>query len=116
MLFFSQSVTSSSFVTPWTVAHQAPLSMGFPRREYWRGLPFPSSEYLPDPGIEPLSLALADEFFATEPPGKPTEIIHIRKCGIKCEAGNISYIRLPRCFSYSVLAPGTASSPPPFFT
>ena len=41
------------FVTPWTVAYQAPLSMGFSRQEYWSGLPFPSPGDLPDPGIEP---------------------------------------------------------------
>ena len=40
------------FVTPWTVAHQAPLSMGFSRQEYWSGLPFPSPDDLPDPGTE----------------------------------------------------------------
>ena len=45
------------FVTPWTVACQAPLSMGFPRQEYWSGLPFPSLRDLSDPGIEPQSLA-----------------------------------------------------------
>ena len=56
---------------PWTVARQAPLSMGFPRQEYWSGLPFPSSGDLPEPGIEPVSPALADGFFITEPPGKP---------------------------------------------
>ena len=50
------SVMSDS-KTPWTVAHQAPLSMGFPRQEYWSGLPFPSPGDLPDPGIEPMSLA-----------------------------------------------------------
>ena len=44
------------FATLWTVACQAPLSMGFPRQEYWRGLPFPSPRDLPDPGIEPRSL------------------------------------------------------------
>ena len=44
------------FVTLWTVAHQAPLSMGFPRQEYWSGLPFPSSGNLPHPGIEIVSL------------------------------------------------------------
>ena len=44
------------FVTPWTVARQAPLSMGFSRQEYWSGLPFPSPGDLPDPGIEPASL------------------------------------------------------------
>ena len=51
------------FVTPWTVAHQAPLSMGFSRQEYWSGLPFPSSGDLPDPGMEPTSPALAGGFF-----------------------------------------------------
>ena len=46
------------FVTPWTVARQAPLSMGFSRQEYWSGLPFPSPGDLPDPGIKPGSSAL----------------------------------------------------------
>ena len=45
-------------VTPWTAAYQAPPSMGFSRQEYWSGLPLPSPGYLPDPGIEPGSLAL----------------------------------------------------------
>ena len=45
------------FVTPWTIARQAPLSMEFPRQEYWSGLPFPTPRDLPDPGIEPMSLA-----------------------------------------------------------
>ena len=51
----SLSVVSDS-VTPWTVAHQAPLSMGFSRQEYWSGLPFPSPGGLPDAGIAPASL------------------------------------------------------------
>ena len=59
------------FATLWTVAHQVPLSMGFLRQEYWRGLPFPSPGDLPNPGIKPLSSALAGGFFAAEPPGKP---------------------------------------------
>ena len=46
------------FATPWTVAYQAPPSMGFSRQEYWSGLPFPSPGDLPNPGIEPWSLAL----------------------------------------------------------
>ena len=58
---------------PWTIARQAPLSMGFPRKEYCSGLPFPSPGHLPDPGIEPTSPALAGGFFTTEPPGKPVE-------------------------------------------
>ena len=59
---------SNSFVTPWTVAHQAPLSIGFPRQEYWSGLPFPSPGDLPNPKIEPVSLmspALAGGFLIT---------------------------------------------------
>ena len=55
---------SDSFATLWTVAHQSALSMGFPRQEYQSGLPFPFT------GIEPMSPALADRFFTTEPPGK----------------------------------------------
>ena len=61
----------NSFATPWTIAHQAPLSIGFPRQEYWGGLPFPSSGNLPDPGIEPSSPAFTGRFFTAEPPGKP---------------------------------------------
>ena len=62
---------SNYFVTPWTVAHQAPLSMRFPRQEYWSELPFPSPGDLPDAGIELRSPALAGGFFTIEPPGKP---------------------------------------------
>ena len=58
------------FATPRN-AHQAPLSMGFPRQEYWSGFPFPSPGDLPDLGIEPTSPALAGGFFTPEPPGKP---------------------------------------------
>ena len=47
---------SDSFVTPWTIAPQAPLSMGFSRQEYWSGLPFLSPGYLLYPGIEPMSV------------------------------------------------------------
>ena len=56
------------FATLWTVAHQASLSLGFPRQEYWSGLPFPTPGALPDPGIKLSSLeppALAGEFFTT---------------------------------------------------
>ena len=51
------------------IAHQTPLSIGFPRQEYWTGLPFLSSGDLPNPRIEPTSPALAGGFFTTEPPG-----------------------------------------------
>ena len=59
------------FATPWTVAHQAPLSMGFSRQEYWSGLSFPSPGDLPDTGIEPRSPALEADTLTSEPPGKP---------------------------------------------
>ena len=59
------------FATLGTVAHQAPLSMGFSRQEYWSGLPCPSPGDLPDPGIEPTSPALKADTLTSEPPGKP---------------------------------------------
>ena len=59
------------FVTPWTVAHKVPLSMGFSRQDYWSGLPFPSPGDLPDPGIEPMTPALQADSLPTELGGKP---------------------------------------------
>ena len=61
-------------VTPWTVACQAPLSMGFSKQEYWSGLPFPSPWDSSGPGIEPTPPALAGRFFTTEPSGKSLDI------------------------------------------
>ena len=55
----------------WTVAHQAPPSMGFSRQEYWSGLPFPSPGDLPDPGIGPRSPTLQADALTSAPPGKP---------------------------------------------
>ena len=63
---------SDSFETPWTVDHQAPLAMGFSKHEYWSGLPFPSPEDLPDPGMELWSPALEADALTSEPPGKPS--------------------------------------------
>ena len=59
------------FLTPWTIAYQAPLSMEFSRQEYWSGLLFPSPGNLPNPGIKPRSPALRVEALPSEPPGKP---------------------------------------------
>ena len=56
--------------TPWTVAYQAPPSMGFSRQECWSGLPFPSPADLPDPGIEPRSPTLQADALPSKPPGK----------------------------------------------
>ena len=58
-----------TLVTPWTVAHQAPLSMGFSRQAYWSGLPFPSPGDLSDPAIKPRSLALQADSLPSEPLG-----------------------------------------------
>ena len=67
-IFKSMGSVMSDSTTPWTVAHQASLSMKFSRQEYWSGLPIISPGELPDPGIEPISLmspALASGFFTT---------------------------------------------------
>ena len=80
------------FETLWTVACQAPLSMGFSRQEYWSGLTFPSSGDLPDPGIKPTSLlstALADAVFTTSSPGKPLYFV----AGILCIHFHLSFLK-----------------------
>ena len=64
------------FAIPWTVAHQAPLSVGFSRQEYWSGLPFPSPGDLPNPETEPRSPALWADALSSEPPGNPSNLIH----------------------------------------
>ena len=68
--------------TPWTVAHQTPLSMGFSRQEYWSGLPCPPPGALPDPGIEPTSLmspALPGGFFTTSATWEPQRRVEKQK-------------------------------------
>ena len=74
-LLFSYSVMFDSFVTLWTAACQAPLSMGFPRQEYWGGLPFPSPGDLPHPGIEPWSSTGQADPLPTELSEKPSPIL-----------------------------------------
>ena len=59
------------FATLWSVAYQAPPSLGFSRQEYWSGLPFPSPGDLPNPGIKPGSPVLQADALPSEPPGKP---------------------------------------------
>ena len=69
MLCYAKSLQSClTLATPWTVACLAPLSMEFSRQEYWSGLPFPSPEDLPDPGIEPRSPILQADSLPSEPP------------------------------------------------
>ena len=66
-------------MTPWTVARQAPLSMEFSRQEYWSGLPIPSPEDFPNPGIKPGSLALQADSLPSEPLGEPSTKIYLIK-------------------------------------
>jgi len=69
-----------TLVIPWTAAYQSPLSMGFPRQEYWSELSFPSAGNLPKPRIKPVSPVLQTDSLPTEPPGKPIySSIHIQK-------------------------------------
>ena len=79
---------SNSFVTPWMVAHQASLFLGFPRKEYWTGLPFASPGSL-NSGIKPVSPALAVGLFTTEPPGKPSLLMTIGFSAITVSAAAI---------------------------
>ena len=72
------------FATQWTVAHQAPPSMGFSRQEYWSGLPFPFPGDLPDPGIEPRSSTLQAEALSSEPPTENSVSLNL-----SCLIGNI---------------------------
>ena len=64
-----------TLAAPWTVAHQAPVSMGFSRQEDWSGLPFPSPGDLPNPGMEPGSPEFEADSLSTEPQGKPYHIV-----------------------------------------
>ena len=90
------------FATPWTAARQAPPAMGFPRQEYWRGLPFPSPRDLPNPGIQsasPASPALAGGFFTTEPLGSPCGL-HFADTVVKTAQGKKPNTWLPWWLSW----------------
>ena len=78
-MYVSHSAVSESFATPRTIDHQAPLFMGFPRQEYWSGLPFPFPGDLPGPGIKPRSSALQADSLPSEPPGKPKTLYTIQQ-------------------------------------
>ena len=92
----SKSCQSHSCVqlvaTPQTVAHQAPLSMEFSRQEYGCGLPFPSPEDLPNPGIKPGSPALQADSLPSEPLGKPQTLSHVHTFTHNCQMHKIQYI------------------------
>ena len=101
MLLFSHSVLSDSSATPLTAAHQVPLSMGFSRQEYWSGWPFPSPGDVPDTGIKPMSLAVANRFATTESPGKFILFLYI---STQCDqiAQNVPF---PCSLSIFILSP-----------
>ena len=80
--------------TPWTVVHQAPLSMEFSKQEYWSGLPFLSPGYLTDPGIEPSSPALQADSSPSGPLGKPYQLRTISN--FKCEFEDLQALFLWR--------------------
>ena len=89
---------SDSSMILWTVALQAPLSMGFPWQEYWHGLSFPSPGDLPNPGIEPTSPVLAGRFFTIEPPGSPLLAIsslQLLSCVQLFASHGLQHARLP---------------------
>ena len=91
------------FATPWTVAYQAPPSMGFSRQEYWSGVPLPSPGDLPNPGIEPGSPALQADALPSEPPGKLTSFHFMcvtppatwRPAGVSTEESVLDRARTP---------------------
>ena len=101
-------------MTPWTIVHQAPLSMAFPRQEYWNGLPFPTPGDLTHPGIKHTSPALLGGFFTTELSRKPQIIVTMNRgetsgtagSGIAefqsetCTKHSQEYVCIPYSFSY----------------
>ena len=105
------TVMSDSFATTWTVARQAPLSMGFSRQEYWSGLPFSSPGGLTDAGIKPKSPALQADSLPSEPPGKlinhcsSAKILNNCRLEVLCHLFNCSalLISFPSC---KLRAPG----------
>ena len=80
-------IAKLTLATPWTIAHQAPLSMAFPRQECWNGLPFPSPEDLPNPWIKPGSPTLQAYSSLFEPPGKP----HVSLTSPKLDCSSVFY-------------------------
>ena len=94
---------SDCFATPWSVAHQVPLSVGFPKQEYWSGLSFPSPVDLPSLGINPESLALAGELFTTESLGKIFSSRENTKMGKQEAEGLVLALLITQCCQRSLL-------------
>ena len=101
------------YVTPWTVAHQVPLPMGFSRQDYWSRLPFPSPGDLPNPGIKtmsPVAPAQAGRFFTTEPPGKPRRFLRITKKHVRVDEGSSWMKGSPSLACHSLLRTHTLTT------
>ena len=96
------------FATPWTVAYQGLPSMGISRQEYWSGLPFPSPEHLPNPGIEPRSPPLQAEALPSEPPGTGLKWVPFPPPGFPCGSADKESARNTRDLD---LFPGLGRSP-----
>ena len=100
------------FATPWTIARQDPLSMGFSRQEYRSGLPFPSPGDFPNPGIEPRSPALQADALSSEPPRKPLPRPQNKTCSIRqnstCERQDLLNVFTNNVFVWfkNVICPG----------
>ena len=88
-LLLSHSVVSAYSVTPWTVARQAPLSTGFPRQEYWSGVPFPFPGDFSNPGTEPASPEVAGRFFTAELLGKPIQMLTLMHIRLRTKSINL---------------------------
>ena len=84
------------FASPWTVAYQAPPSMGFSRQECWSGLPFPSPGHLPNPGIEPGSPAFQADALPSEPPGKPIRVYNYTQILLLLQLYDISFVQFSK--------------------
>ena len=114
LLLFTHQDVSDCSATPWTVGHQAPLSMGFSRQGYWSKLPFPSPGDLPNPGTELVSPALAGKLFTAEPPGMPTRgypgFKAIGQCGFCC--CSVAQSCLTLCDPMNCSIPGFPSPSP----
>ena len=91
------------FATPWTVTRQTPLSIGFSRQEYWSRLPFPPPGDLPNPGIEPVSPALAGRYFTAEPSGKTQTALQFSPLGY---AGTLHRGNPTTCPGVTQVCPG----------
>ena len=94
------------FLTPWTVACHAPLSMEFSRQKYWSGSPFPPPGDFPDPGTELVSPALAGGFLTTEPPGKAPKKI------ITCRKSSAQRVKISMCVPGASILPGVTQWSP----